>query len=311
LVGGKVTPPDGVNLAGHTIEFVNETMQPPWRSGQVVLSPDGAFMTSLSAQKGPENKFLIELRDASGTKVSTTPDHLTYVVTVVNTDQPLIHSLGIGLPNNEMCFWLLKGEALPTRIRSVYRLPHTLRCGQAEDVFRLPFFEGENSRADRNRAIGCLEITGRQIKRDLPMSSEVEVTLEIDRSRLVLVKAYVPVLDEEFKDVLKLGVEKPGREKLDREFDSEKARLEKLRDRVKQLPQSAILKALSRIEAERLMEDVECALTAMTTDPDAGDKCRNRLLDFRSALDEAEEEMRRYQEALCDRSLKMLFVRRP
>jgi molecular chaperone DnaK len=271
------------------------------------LSPDGAFMTTLFAQKGPENRFRIELRDATGMKVSTTPDHLTYEIVVVNTEQPLIHSMGIGLPNNEMCFWLRKGEALPARHRSVFRAPTTLRRGHSEDALRWPVLESENAPADRNRKVGCLEITGAMLRRDLPAGSEIEVTLEIDRSRLVRVKAYVPVLDEEFEDVLKLGIDRPNHERLQEALNAERARLAKMSDRVKRLPQTAILKGFRRIEAERLVEDVETLLAVMTTDPDAGDKCQNRLMDLQSALDEAEEEFSRLQEVLCNRSLKVLF----
>jgi molecular chaperone DnaK len=40
-----------------------------------------------------------------------------------------------------------------------------------------------------------------------------------------------------------------------------------------------------------MVHDVQASLAAMTTDPDAGDKCRNRLLDLRAALDEVEDKL--------------------
>jgi molecular chaperone DnaK len=273
-------------LTGHTIEFVNETMQPHWRSGKIGLSPVGAFMTSLCAQKGPENKFLIELYDSTGMKVPTVPDHFAYVIMVVNTEQPLIHSMGVGLANNEMQVYFKKGEALPTRHRYVLRTATLLRRSQATDILRIPVLEGQNNRADRNHHVGSLEITGGNIQRDVPPGSEIEVTLEIDRSRLIRVKAYVPVLDEEFEDLLKLGGEKFDREKFQKDFERETTRLDKLRQKVKETCDPDAEKALFRIDGERMVHDVEAALAASTVDPDAADKCRSRLLDLRSALDE-------------------------
>jgi molecular chaperone DnaK len=291
LVGGKVIVSEGVSLAGHTIEFVNETMQPNWRSGQIGLSPEGGFMTNLSAQKGPENRFRIEVRDAAGTIVATNPDHLTYVIMVVNTEQPLIHTMGIGLANNEMVTYLKKGTPLPGRHRDIRVSAVILRAGQAKDVLRIPVYEGQNQLADRNELIGTLEITGDQVKRDLPIGSEVEVTMEIDQSRLVRVKAYVPHLDEEFEHTLKLGGEKPEHNTMQKSFEREKERLKQMREKVKEIRDSQAEAALYRIDAERMVHDVEATLAAMSTDPDAGDKCQSRLLDLRLAIDEVEDRL--------------------
>ena len=61
LVGGAVvTSEDGENLSGFTIEIVNAESNPRWRSGKVSLDPAGKFMTSLWAEKGRQNTFLIE-----------------------------------------------------------------------------------------------------------------------------------------------------------------------------------------------------------------------------------------------------------
>lgn len=291
LVGGMVVAPQATNLAGHSIEFVNVTVQPPWRSGRIGLSPDGGFITNLWAQKGPENKFLVELRNAAGTKVPTVPDHFTYVIMVVSTDQPLIHSMGIGLANNEMEFYFNKGEALPVRHREVLLTATQLRRGQIDDIVRVPVMEGQKRRADRNHHIGSLEIKGSEVNRDVAPGSEIEVTLEIDRSRLIRVKAYVPVLDEEFENMLKLGGEQPDREHLQKDFDREKARLEKLRRQVKETRDAEAEKALFRIDGERMLHDVEVSLGAMTGDRDAGQKCQDRLLDLKGALDEVEDKL--------------------
>src|SRR5262249_13682108 len=52
LVGGKVVPPPGTNLAGHTIEFLDATAHPPRRSGRITLAGNGTFITNLWAVKG-------------------------------------------------------------------------------------------------------------------------------------------------------------------------------------------------------------------------------------------------------------------
>jgi molecular chaperone DnaK len=216
--------------------------------------------------------------------------------------------MGIGLANSKMEFWVSKGEALPIRRRKVLLTATRLRHGCAEDVIRFLVLEGNSLRADRNRLIGSLEIKGSDVKQDVPPGSEIEVTLEIDRSRLIRVKAYVAMLEEEFENILKLGGEEPNRERLQIDFDREKARLERLRQQVKETRDADADKALFRIDSERVLHDVEVSLAAMTEDPDAGHKCQDRLLDLKGALDEVD---RLLEEALCNRSLHRLLGSSP
>jgi molecular chaperone DnaK len=65
LIAGKVTSPDGTSSTGFTIEFVNRDTK--WRSGQIPLNGEGAFMANLLAEKGSRNTFHIELSNGQGT----------------------------------------------------------------------------------------------------------------------------------------------------------------------------------------------------------------------------------------------------
>jgi len=290
VVGGRVVPAEGQDLSGFTIEFVNAEVSPAWRSGKLGLAPNGGFMTTLWAEKGRTNVFLIELCDASGTRRPTAPDRFPYTPAVVATDLPLIHSLSVALANNEVERFVDKGTPLPARGMRFLRTAFEVRQGQAGDVIRIPVVEGENKRADRNRHIGMLEVRAEQVKRSIPAGSEVEVTIIIDESRLVRAKAYIPILDEEFEVLLHLGSEKgPDPANLRREAEREKARLDKVRQEAQQTGDAPAQQALERIDRERMVHDVESQLDAAGVDPDAADKCEKRLLDLRVAVDEVED----------------------
>lgn len=136
------------------------------------------------------------------------------------------------------------------------------------------------NRADRNQLIGVLEIPATNIKRDVPAGSDIEVTIEIDQSRLVRTKAYIPILDEEYETVLKL--ERKGAEpgQLRKDVEQEKKRLEEVRKKAQQTGDQKAQQALNRINQERMEHDLDGSLAAAQQDRDAADKCAKRLLDL-------------------------------
>jgi molecular chaperone DnaK len=290
MVGGRVLTTPGPVPSGFTVEFVNAAARPPWRSGRIGVSPDGTFMAQLWAEKGRENVFEIELRDSGGNLQEVSPNRITYRVGLVISEQPLIHSVGVALANNELALFIEKGTGLPSRARKIFRTAVDVRKGQSGELIRVPVMEGENqNRADRNRIVGNLEINGDQIRRDVQAGSEVEVVIEIDESRLVRTKAYIPILDEEFEAVMKLVIERPKPAQLKIEAEKEKKRLAEIREKARNSHDSAADIALRRVDGERMVHEVDGALAASQDDPDAADKCGKRLLDLKQAIDEAED----------------------
>jgi molecular chaperone DnaK len=291
LIGGKVIAPEGKSMAGFTIEFAKAKTN--WRSGKISVTADGTFMTNVHASERT-SEFLIELRDGAGNLCETVPDRFNYTLGMTITGQPLINSIGVGLANKQMQIFFSKGTPLPAKHREIDRTTVSVKKGESGALLRIPVYEGEvTRRADRNSPIGALEISGKDVRRDLPLGSEVEITINIDESRLVLTKAYIPVLDEEFERVLKLEKEPPTPEQLVEDFHREKERLEKVREQASQVGDTQANKSLQRIEAEGMVHDIEVSLAAARTDIDAVDRCDKRLRDLKISIDEVEDALER------------------
>ncbi len=293
-VGGRLLAPGGgaADFSAYTIEFVHPAMRPPWRSGKIRLSAAGTFFTTLVAARGVQNTYAIEVADPAGSRLATQPDSLTYTIGLAINEQPLIHSLGIALAENKVAWLIRKGAGLPARKRDEQprRTVVALPAGRADaPPVRIVVIEGDKDRADRNKFIGALEVHSKQIRRDLPLGSEIEISLEIDASRLIRAKAFIPILDEEFELKLAFRGESPDPIELAAEFASEKARLEKLRARALERNESNGLGLLQRVGEERVIEDIAGALAAARTDPNACVQGQNRILDLRNLLDEVED----------------------
>ncbi|REE97131.1 Hsp70 family protein [Thermomonospora umbrina] len=289
LVGGTVS---GGDIAGFTIEFVNTATRPAWRSGAVPLTDAGAFTVYLRAERGVANAFQIELADATGAPRKVTPGTLTYTVGVVDTQPPLTQSIGIGLAGNEVEWLIKRGTPLPARRRVLLRTTVAVSAGSSDGMILIPVLEGEHTRADRNTRIGRLEVKPEQVRRDVPEGSEIDLTITIDESRLVVARAYVALLDEEFEHVINLGTERvPDADELARDTEAELRRLEAARREAREYGDARSAKVLERIEAERIAEDVDAMVKAAPVDRDAATAGSKRLQDLKAATDEVEAEL--------------------
>lgn len=288
--GGRLISDKQMSFDGFTIEIVNKTAKPEWRSGKVGLNAEGGFITQLWAEKGKKNEFVIELFDQTGARQKTIPDKLTYTMGIVSAEAPLIHSLGIAMANNETDFLLLKGVPLPAKNKSIHKNINEIRVGQAGDNLVIPIVEGENKlKSDHNRHIGSLIIQSDKIRRTIPANSDIEITLVIDTSRLVIAKAYVPIIDEEFEVVANLVTDQGNISDLKDEFKKDKQKFEDLRSKAFAENDSKATKILDQVFSENMIKEIENLLIAGETDSESCKNAKNRILDLKTILDYAEE----------------------
>ena len=167
-----------------------------------------------------------------------------------------------------------------------------LRQGQAGDLVKVPVVEGQYQRADRNKLIGTLEIRADNLRRDIPAGSTVEVTLEVNESRLVKASAYIPLVDQEFEVELSLVGHTPDIAALKEDLEREKRRLEAARQKAESTgDESARRLLLQKVDGENMVENIEDSLEAASGDRDAADKAQNRLIDLKVAIDQVEDQL--------------------
>jgi molecular chaperone DnaK len=288
MVGGKVYGNNVKDFIGYALEVLNEKTQ--WRSGKIPLRADGVFMANLHAERNDRNTYLIELYDPTGRKCRLNPNRLAYTIGAPPPEQPLIHAMGIALANNEYERFFEKGTGLPAKKMRLLRSVHPLRQGQSGEVLRIPVVEGENELADRNRLIGTLEIHVSNIRRDLPVLSEVEVTLSVDTSRIIRVTAYCPLLDEEFTAMLDLRKHDPKPGQLAADANAEMKRLAELKQKATGTG-GTTAKAVIEDAERQLVERIKELEDAAKGDHDAALELEKRLLELKTILDGAADAM--------------------
>jgi molecular chaperone DnaK len=286
IVRGTVKLEPDMIVDGFTIEFVNQ--QTHWRSGKIPLKDKGNFKASLLAEKGIQNEFAIELRDPTGKRFQTVPDSINYTVGLSISEQPIIHSISVALANNETDFFFRKGEPLPAKTMKVYRSTHAVVKGSNEHILNVPIVEGENEQADRNRRLGGLVIPGRNVRRDLPVGSEIEITLHMDSSRMIRIKAYIPILDEEYEAIIDYDRSSPTIPHLQKQYEEERERLESIRIKAENADDESTVALLDNVENSQDLVAIEELIDAAKADSTAAKNAEKRLLEVKVKIDRAE-----------------------
>ena len=288
LIAGKIVSQEDTKLVGYKVEFVNQGTK--WRSGQIPLNSEGAFMANLVAQKGSRNKFQIELTDSQGVSQKVVPDHVNYTVGAVIEEQPLIRSIGLAKANNTVDWYFKAGLGLPLKKkwREAYKTTAAIQVGQEAGAIRIPIVEGENELADRNKMVGELIIDSTMIRRDLPIGSEVEVTLRVSESRTITLEVFIPILDEEFKAQMTVEKSKADADSLVETLRKEKERIDELREKAEDSGEDSVIDKLDDLESNK---ELDQAVKDAKGDPDAAEKAQARLLELQNQLDALEKEL--------------------
>lgn len=290
-IGGKVIATEEQTLQGYTIEFVESKTY--WSSGKIDLNANGTFTATVHAERDRMNEFLIELRDEKGNRCETKPDRFTYTIGITVSAQTLANNIGVALASGKMQNFFEKNKILPAKKRLTdFQTTEEVRSGDSGTYLKIPVVEGNNKRADRNHLIGYLEISGQseKVTRDVPIGSTVEVTLEMDESRITRVHAYIPILDEDFECTFYPQFSTIDKEDEKNNAEKAKSRLEDVREKLDQIDSTNGENLLQQIDDDRLVDGINNSVIAINqNDQDAVSRCQDLRIELDVKLDEIEE----------------------
>ena len=226
-VVGEVLPPSGKDLSGCTIEFVNRVSR--WSSGVIQLNTEGKFHLRLRAEPDCKNIFDISLFDSAGSKLKTDVSEIAYTIGVSIKAQITCSDISIEKANNEIELLVPKGTAYPfKKTNRKFSTVVELKKGESGEIV-VPVLEAIGGNAgrlgDHNRHLGNLVLSSDSLRRDLPLGSEIEITISAKEPGALFVEAYVPLVDEIFKTKISYDQTHKTESPLREEFEKEESRI--------------------------------------------------------------------------------------
>ena len=177
-----------------------------WSSGKVEINTIGEIV-EIQLNEGKTNIFEVVLFDDKGNILESEPSNFSVIQGSKIGSATLPYNVGIELKDKatgKVRFKTIKGleknQSIPAvGTRNGLKTQKQIRPGMDSDFIKIPVYEGEHAsegtRAIYNEHVTDIRISGADLPSLLPENSDVDLTVNIDRSEKITVTAYFPYLD--------------------------------------------------------------------------------------------------------------------
>jgi len=179
-----------------------------WSSGKIEINTIGEVV-EIQLNEGKTNIFEVVLFDDKGNILESEPSSFSVIqgISGIGSMQTLPYNFGIEIKQKstgKIVFSQVKGleknKSFPVvGIRNGLKTQNQIRPGMDSDFIKIPLYQGEHAsdgtRAIYNEHVYDVIITGNDLPALLPENSEVELTVNINKSQEIDVQVYFPYLD--------------------------------------------------------------------------------------------------------------------
>ena len=176
-----------------------------WSNGKLKITKVGEVF-DVQINELEKNNFIIELRDELGNIIECEPNTFSIQYGFVNK-ATLPYNIGTEITckrTGKIVFSTIKGleknQSLPAigNLNGI-KTKKDIRPGMDSDFIKIPIYQGEHgsegTRAIYNEHVYDIIISGTDLPALLPENSDVDLTINLDKSQQMTVQAYFPYLD--------------------------------------------------------------------------------------------------------------------
>ncbi|MFP3834640.1 Hsp70 family protein [Chryseobacterium sp. SIMBA_028] len=212
-----------------------------WSSGKVEINEIGEVIETKLIE-GKTNSFEITLFDDKGNILESEPKEFTVIQGSKIGSATLAYNFGIEIKKREsgkIVFETLKNleknKSIPAiGTRNGLRTQKQIRPGMESDFIKIPIYEGEHeaegTRAIYNNHVTDIIISGAELPALLPENSDVDLTVNVDRSEQITVTAYIPYLDFSYEATVERSIQSIDTSWLSNEIRKAKGSIEELKE---------------------------------------------------------------------------------
>ena len=247
-----------------------------WHSGSIPLPSSGKVLTTVVLRARKANTFDVEVVDPKGNRFPTNDGSFTITQGLAPVQATTSRAFSVALADNTIGPLIAKGVPLPAKGERSFETAHEVVAGDPDSILKIYVLEGDYARADRNIAIGLVELKGTDLRRTLPAGEIVKIGYRLDESKTLSAEAFFEFVKESRPMVREYERPTLSANEIEIEVRNEKTRLAEVQNAASTISVGSLERKLSEIQAEIAMSAVE---------PDSGQKAAQRMLEVKQAVD--------------------------
>jgi molecular chaperone DnaK len=177
-----------------------------WSSGKIEINAIGEVI-DVQLNEGKTNVFTVTIYDDKGNLLESEPKSFSVIQGSKIGSATLPYNIGIEIKQKttgKIVFTTVKGleknQSLPaTGTLNGLKTQKQIRPGMDSDILKIPVYQGEHgsegTRAIYNEHVYDIIINGSDLPALLPENSDVDLTINLDKSQQMTIQAYFPYLD--------------------------------------------------------------------------------------------------------------------
>lgn len=250
----------------------------------------GKFFYTVNVEPNKQNAYWVYVFDNKGNPVKISSDSFIITHGLSVSGAPIPHSISVIVASRDYsmnqtvntCDKVFeKGSILPLKkTLDVYKTSRKLKKGEDASL-DIDIVEGESEIPDRNTFLCKVGIPGKDLPHDLPAGTPVELTVEMDESRELVVTAYVPLID------MSLNARYTVKDEI-LDINSMSSELELQRRRAESTSEDCSVEERKKIADT--IQSVSDGINNSSNDEDEKRKANKQLKDLKILLDNIDEE---------------------
>jgi molecular chaperone DnaK len=224
LLSGRITAKNGSQNDIEAIIF--ERSDQMWSSGNITVGNDGTFIGQLLLNESELNNFHLKLLGKNGTSFALTPNEfqILHNKKEVGAHDIAPYSLNVTIKDGFCIPVVKKAARLPAEETETFQTTKDFLKENKNDIITIELTEGESVYAENNTKVGELIVSGHSLSRNLPVNSDLFITIKETPDRNVFASCYIPYTRQTFEAEIKIIQSKPTK-------DATVERINKLRDK--------------------------------------------------------------------------------
>lgn len=270
-------------------EFYIQIQSDSWYySSNRILIKNWKFIANLKLESWKPNNYWIYLFDNKWNTLELNNDNFTISHGLSVWSIPVPYNIWVSIAKqnsglswkDEMYWFFEKNSKLPLSKTVEFKTSKSLTKWESINALPIKVYEWESDNPDRNQFICDLGISWEKIPYDLDAWTQVEVTIDVDISRQLSVKAYIASIDLSINARTTILNEEIDLKILKNDLDSEQERYSKIRW------------SLTPNQKEEIDEEIsylEWTVNNSSSDEDEKRKANKKLKDFKVKIDNLEK----------------------